>query len=63
VSGRLVPIGDAAALARAVMDLLRDAVARARLGAAGRKRVHESFSLERMADATEEVYREALTSK
>lgn len=61
VTGRLVPIGDAEALERAVTDLLDDPELRGRFGACGRERVRERFSLERMVKATEAVYREALT--
>jgi glycosyltransferase involved in cell wall biosynthesis len=48
VTGRLVPRGDAAALATALGALGRDRAARERLGAAARARVAERFSLERM---------------
>lgn len=44
--GRLVPPGDAAALAAALSALLRDPATRARLGAAARKRVVERFRRE-----------------
>ncbi len=60
VSGKLVHIGDARALASAVIEFLENAESRARFGAAGRERVRRFFSLERMVRATEEVYREAM---
>ena len=46
VSGRLVPPGDAAALAGALADLIRRPNARAALGAAGGQAVRERFSLD-----------------
>ncbi|MFL6228512.1 MAG: glycosyltransferase family 4 protein [Pyrinomonadaceae bacterium] len=61
--GRLVPVGDAEALAAALIELLEDEDGRARLSANARASVRERFSLERMVAATEEVYRSALTGK
>ncbi|WP_437965695.1 glycosyltransferase [Sorangium sp. So ce260] len=48
VTGRLVPPGDAAALAGALVELGEDPARRARMGAAGWERARERFSLERM---------------
>jgi glycosyltransferase involved in cell wall biosynthesis len=48
-TGFLVQPGDAAGLARHVIDLLRDADLRSRMGAAGRKRVEQFFSAESTA--------------
>jgi glycosyltransferase involved in cell wall biosynthesis len=45
VSGRLVPPGDAAAVATAVAQLLSDPDLRARFGAAGRAKVEREFNL------------------
>ncbi|HEX5446597.1 MAG TPA: glycosyltransferase family 4 protein [Pirellulales bacterium] len=59
--GRLVPPGDADALARALHELLADHPARAALGQAGRERVLAGFGSERMAAATLEVYQKFLT--
>ncbi len=59
-TGRLVPIGNSEALAKAISGLLADSELRERLTAEAQCRVRERFSLERMLDATEEVYREAL---
>ncbi|MGH7192494.1 MAG: glycosyltransferase family 4 protein, partial [Candidatus Saccharimonadales bacterium] len=58
--GRLVPPGDAEALARALHELLIDRPARAALGQAGRQRVLAEFGAERMAAATLEVYHKFL---
>jgi glycosyltransferase involved in cell wall biosynthesis len=57
VNGRLVPPGDAAALARALGDLLGDDAARRRLGAAGLARVRESYGIERTVSALTDFYR------
>ena len=59
-TGRLVPIGDGEALADAICGLLADSELLERLSAEAQCRVRERFSLERMLDATEEVYREVL---
>jgi glycosyltransferase involved in cell wall biosynthesis len=59
-TGLLVPPLDPAAWARAVDRVLGDAALRARLGRAGRELVRRDFTLERTAERTEVVYREAL---
>ncbi|WP_437981272.1 glycosyltransferase [Sorangium sp. So ce117] len=48
VTGRLVPPGDAEALAGALVELGADPARRGRMGAAGWERAQERFSLERM---------------
>jgi glycosyltransferase involved in cell wall biosynthesis len=58
VTGRVVGVGDARALAEALVEVLRDPAARARYGAAGRARFESRFSAERMVDATLAVYDE-----
>jgi glycosyltransferase involved in cell wall biosynthesis len=55
-SGVLVPPRDAAALAEAVSGMLTDAERAAAIGAAGRQRVQERFTLSRMIDGTAAVY-------
>jgi glycosyltransferase involved in cell wall biosynthesis len=60
VTGNLVPAGDAASLARAMLQLLRDDDERGRMSKRAREESRARFSLERMVDATENVYREAL---
>lgn len=56
VTGVLVPPEDPPALADAVLELLRDAEAARRMGRAGRARVAEHFTLERMARDMLDVY-------
>jgi glycosyltransferase involved in cell wall biosynthesis len=57
-TGRLVPVGDRATLAEALLDLLGDTKKQERLGRAGRRRFEERFSVDRMVERTLEVYRE-----
>ena len=61
VSGLLVPMGDAEALAAAMCKLLRDRPLRERMGAAGRRRVEESFRIESTAAKISRVYSELCT--
>jgi glycosyltransferase involved in cell wall biosynthesis len=58
-----VPPGDASALGAALDRLLGDPGLRRRLGAAGRARVLARFTWERAAEATAEVYREAIAAQ
>ena len=60
VSGLLVPAGDVEAWSRAAERLLTDAGERERLGVQGRRRVLDSFGVERMVDAHLELYRRLL---
>ncbi|HEY9514722.1 MAG TPA: glycosyltransferase family 4 protein [Gemmatimonadaceae bacterium] len=53
----LVPPGDPTMLAEALGRLLRDGAARASLGAAARSRALRDFSVTRMCDAYERLYR------
>ena len=55
-TGRLVPPGDAAALARALEALMRDPAERRRLGAAGAERVREAFSMDAGIDRLAEKF-------
>jgi glycosyltransferase involved in cell wall biosynthesis len=58
--GRLVPPGDAGALADALRALLSDERLRLRLGEAARQRALAEFTVERMAERTLDVYRIAI---
>ncbi|MCU0256668.1 MAG: glycosyltransferase [Vicinamibacterales bacterium] len=55
-TGHLVPVGDAAGMAEAIVSLLRDERRRARYGAAGRARVEARFTVPRMVRATIDAY-------
>jgi glycosyltransferase involved in cell wall biosynthesis len=58
--GLLVPPHDAAALARALVRLLRDPALRERLAHAGRQRIIEEFSVEKMVRRTVAAYEKGL---
>lgn len=59
-TGLLVPMGDAPAMAEAIMQLLADPVRAAALGAAGQRRVRETFTIAHTLRALEEVYDQML---
>ena len=59
-TGLLVPIGDVEALANAIKQLLADPDERDRLSANAARVAGERFALERMVEATEDVYRRTL---
>ena len=59
-TGLLVEPEDPVALARAIRMLLADPDRAARMGAAGRQRVRERFSAERMARETAALYEELM---
>jgi glycosyltransferase involved in cell wall biosynthesis len=59
-TGRLVPPGDAGALAAALAELAADPLERARLGAAGRARAEAEFGLDACRQAHVDLYRTAL---
>ena len=61
-TGLVVPPNDPQALADAINRLLADPTLRAQLGAAGRKRVQEEFSLPGMIRKTVAFYQETLAS-
>ena len=61
-TGRLVPIGSPAELAKTISDLLSDSQQREALSANARTAVTERFSLERMVAETENVYRDVLSA-
>lgn len=60
VTGLLVPIGDANSMAQAMAGLLEDDKQRRKLAAAASAAVRRRFSLERMVDETEQIYRDVL---
>ncbi len=59
-SGLMVPAGDGAALAQAILQLLGDAALRERLGLAARKLVERDFTLRRMCEEYEQLFAKAL---
>ena len=63
VSGDLVPPGDPAALAEALLALLADAPRRAAYAVQGARRAAARFPLDRMVSAWGEVYRAVLREK
>jgi rhamnosyl/mannosyltransferase len=60
VTGLVVPPSDPPALAGAITLLLQDSVRRESMGRAGRGRVVQSFSVEKMIRQVEELYEELL---
>jgi glycosyltransferase involved in cell wall biosynthesis len=62
-TGLLVPPGSPEPLADAMLTLLRDPARSRLMGAAGRRRVEEQFSLPRMAAEYEALYRHLLNRK
>ncbi|MEA3409666.1 MAG: glycosyltransferase, partial [Candidatus Eisenbacteria bacterium] len=63
VTGYLVPPGDAAGIARHVLELLRDPDLRRRMGEAGRDRARARFSAERMVEDTVAFYLSVLEKR
>lgn len=59
-TGLLVPPGDVDALSSAIVELLRDPARRARMAVAGRRRVEEKYTAERMAAEIEAWYQRVL---
>lgn len=59
-TGLEVPPGDAEALREAMRSMAGDPELRERFGSAGRRRVEEKFTLERMVSAHLELYREVV---
>src|SRR5436309_2563470 len=60
MTGQLVPIADVPAMSDAISTLLENRSARESLAANALQSVRERFSLDRMVEATESVYRQAL---
>jgi L-malate glycosyltransferase len=63
VSGILVPPADSAALADAIVYLLKDRQLATHLGRCARERIAEHFSVRRMVRATEDLYTDLLERK
>ncbi len=61
ITGLLVPMRDAAAMAEAIERLLADPAAAAQMGQDGRERVREHFRIEQTAARVEGVYQEIFT--
>lgn len=61
--GRLVPPGDRAALAEAIVSLLEDESRRRELGDCGRERVAREFALDRMLEAMRNAYLRAAATR
>lgn len=59
-TGYIVPVGDPGSMAERLLEVLIDDNLASKMGEAGRQRVLEQFSLERMLNFTESVYRDAL---
>ena len=62
-SGRIVPVGDARALAAAISDLLADPAGAAAMAAAGRRAVEQVWGADALVKATEALYRELLAGR
>lgn len=63
VSGLLVPARDAEALARAMTRLIEDPALANRLAVRGAERVRSDFSIERMLERTQIMYRRTLSAR
>ena len=62
-TGLLVPAGDPVALADAMAQLAHDPALARRLGEAGRERLRQHFSIEKMVGDTELLYRELIDER
>jgi L-malate glycosyltransferase len=62
-TGMIVPVCNPVALASSVLHLLEDEDERGRLGRIAREQSRSRFSLDRMVDATEKVYAEAMSAE
>ncbi len=60
VNGLLVPSGDAAALAAAIVELVDDPDGRRQMGIAGQRTVRERYSADRMVKELKDLYRNLL---
>ncbi len=62
VTGLLVPMGSSGAMAEAIVRLLSDPEQAAAMGAAGRKRVLEHFTIELTSQRVQEVYAQVVAN-
>lgn len=62
-TGCLAPPNNPAALAKAIGDLLANPTHRQQMGRAGRARVEQQFTIQRMVQATEDLYARLLVDK
>jgi glycosyltransferase involved in cell wall biosynthesis len=63
MTGLLVPIADVDRLTESIFALLNDRQRRIQMGIAAREAVSAQFSIERMIDETEEIYRAVIQEK
>ena len=63
VTGLVVPPREPEALTQAIVRLLQDRDLRCKMGRAGRERVEQHFSVERMVQATEALYEKLIGDK
>lgn len=63
INGLLVPVEDHTALARALIQLVRNPQQGAAMGSAGREKIRRDFSVERLTDSTDTYYRQMLASR
>lgn len=63
IHGLLVPYGDTAAMATAILWMIEHPDERRTMGASGRARIGSEFSTDRMVSATESVYEEVLRGR
>ena len=60
VHGRLVPVGDSEALAKAVIELLDEPSLAKEMGRRGHHLVEEGYSWDRVVEQTEQVYEQVM---
>jgi glycosyltransferase involved in cell wall biosynthesis len=60
INARIVPVGDDAAFASALIDVLSDPAAAAALGAAGKRVAQETFDPDHLSAGVEDVYRKVV---
>jgi glycosyltransferase involved in cell wall biosynthesis len=63
VDGFLVPVGDTGALAARLVELARDPELREAMGSAGAARVYERYSIDRLVDDIDTLYRALISGK